>query len=747
MNNRKQQRRRSVFNAVFAATFVIILAVARTNFVGAIEPKASAQTTEVAARSADSFVDTIGVNVHLRYFDRVYYNGYNSIIKPKLIESGIRHARDGAYTFSGVSRDDVFYQRLRELGANGVKFNLLTGMPTQGGGEFTNYDLLDDVYSWGDGAIISFEGINEPNIQGVPDWINITRREQQKLWNTVRNNPSLNANVKVLGPTPIFGAAYDLGNVSNFLDYGNAHPYPGGFCPSCSNVYGQSVDTFMPEFTVPSGSKPMMMTETGYHNAVNTPGHGHRPASELAAGKYLPRLFFEYFNRGFVRTFSYEFIDGLPDPGRSEIESNFGLLRHDGSEKPAFTAVKNVISLLKDPGPAFTPSSLNYSLSGNTSDVHQTLLQKRDGTFYLALWLEKSSYDTGMRANEPQNPDLEPGRRRDFAVASQSVTLAFGAPLSEATIYSLDDAGNISGTAATISGNTIPLNVPDKITIIKLTPGASNNQPDLIVTDISWTPNSPLPNAAVTFTATIKNQGAAATPDNTIHGVGFSVNDTFVSWSDNTTAALAPGASRVVTANSGPLGSATWTAGAAGNYTVRAFVDDVNRIPNESDESNNQLSKQLTVSSSPVGGLFDGAVYELEPQCAPGKRLDVAGLGGDGAPMVIWPDSDGSNQRFRVVAVGGGAFELVPQHATSKRLDVSNANTVDGASVIIWEDKDGANQRWRAFDAGNGLFELEPTHAAGKRLDVSGANSADGTRVQLWTDNNTAAQRWRLLRL
>jgi len=96
----------------------------------------------------------------------------------------------------------------------------------------------------------------------------------------------------------------------------------------------------------------------------------------------------------------------------------------------------------------------------------------------------------------------------------------------------------------------------------------------------------------VTFTATIKNQGTAATPSGVIHGVVFTVDGTNVTWSDNDTASLAAGASITLTANGGTAG-ATWAA-TSGSHSVTATVDDLNRIA-EGNESNNSLSSTLTV--------------------------------------------------------------------------------------------------------------------------------------------------------
>ncbi|WP_139903016.1 CARDB domain-containing protein [Clostridium thermarum] len=138
---------------------------------------------------------------------------------------------------------------------------------------------------------------------------------------------------------------------------------------------------------------------------------------------------------------------------------------------------------------------------------------------------------------------------------------------------------------------------------------APSGTPDLVVTDISWNPANPAAGNAVTFSATIKNQGTGTKTAGIINGVSFMVNGTQVSWSDNNTSALAPGESITVTANGGPSGSATWTA-TSGSHTITAWVDDVNRIA-ESNENNNQYSESLTVGSSGGSGTPDLIVTDI----------------------------------------------------------------------------------------------------------------------------------------
>src|SRR5258708_4831876 len=117
--------------------------------------------------------------------------------------------------------------------------------------------------------------------------------------------------------------------------------------------------------------------------------------------------------------------------------------------------------------------------------------------------------------------------------------------------------------------------------------------PDLIVTAVTVSPTNVAPGQLATFSATVKNQGTAATPAGVILGVQFDVDGIEVSWSDTDTQSLAPGASVTLTANSGPSGIGTWSA-TSGAHTIQAWVDDVNRF-NDVNRSNNKFSVPLSV--------------------------------------------------------------------------------------------------------------------------------------------------------
>ncbi|MBS0425144.1 MAG: right-handed parallel beta-helix repeat-containing protein [Proteobacteria bacterium] len=112
-----------------------------------------------------------------------------------------------------------------------------------------------------------------------------------------------------------------------------------------------------------------------------------------------------------------------------------------------------------------------------------------------------------------------------------------------------------------------------------ITSGTTELLPDVIVTQVSY--------ANGIFMSTVKNQGTAATPEGITIGVGYSVNGNFKTWGD-IIGPLAAGESVTIGTRGGSYTIPN------GTHTITAYVDDVNRFM-ESNETNNQLSRSLTV--------------------------------------------------------------------------------------------------------------------------------------------------------
>jgi hypothetical protein len=389
------------------------------------------------ARSADAFVNSIGVAVHLRYLDTPY-GKYNSIVKPRLKELGVRHIRDGG-------SEPAFLDKLNDLASIGIRSTLV--MDPRDGIEPSDAVTIAKTVA---NSVEAIEGPNETDLNkfsynGVP-FPEGTRTYQQALHTAIKNDPETTA-LPVLMPSMGWAVnASKLGFLSS-CDTGNMHSYPGSQPPT-----HHLDDRYIPNAQIVCGTgKPIVATETGYQNAIAN--LQSKPAiSEKASGKYVPRLFLEYFNRQIRQTFVYELIN---EKEGDNPEWNFGLLRYDGSPKPAFRTLKRLMQLLTDPGPNFSLKSLNYQLSGQLSNVHHTLLQKRDGTFYLILWQEVKSWD---KVN-----------KKDIIIADRAITLTLNTAIREAAIYRpLNSATPVKLYS---SPRQIALKVPDHPLVLKLTSG------------------------------------------------------------------------------------------------------------------------------------------------------------------------------------------------------------------------------------------------------------------------------------
>ncbi len=340
------------------------------------------------ARPADSLVNSIGINVHLSYFQTGYGTNWASVTRPKLIALGVRHLRDAGSVTSDDSWMRLVYGRMAELSAAGMKFNLVM-QPALGSSDYTALPQFNRLLQFAAPVVESFEGLNEHDVSGRTAWVSEVRTFQQALYAAVRGD-SRTAGLPVLGPAMAHPKnASAVGSLAGWLDFGAIHPYPGGALPMTS-IQDHEVRT-----ASISGNRPFMSTETGYHTATAWTGE-HPGVSEVAQGHYTPRLLLQFFNAGVNRTYLYELMD--EGTNNADREMSFGLLRSDGSEKPAYVALQNLITILKDPGSAFTPGALAYTLGGDSSSVRHTLLQKRDGRFYLILWQDARSFDLQSRS-------------------------------------------------------------------------------------------------------------------------------------------------------------------------------------------------------------------------------------------------------------------------------------------------------------------------------------------------------------
>lgn len=400
---------------------------------------------------AEDFVSSMGVNVHLSYFDRVYGSGFRTIIIPRLQELGLRHVRDGGTWLPNVDWMNEVYLRWRDLAAaTGAKFTVIVSPRRTATGPGTDYgdvshviDLRDRI---GVNNIDAWEGLNEHDVSGRSAFAQEARTLQRALYTLVKNDPTMAWRHRVLGPSMAFAsAAAKVGDLSAWMDAGNIHPYDGGKLPT------SNLATHVNGVRAISATRPLVATEFGYHTSPVSSNPWHWSVSESAQAKYTLREFLELYNAGVQRSFAYELIDEGTDP--ADMEFHFGLLRIDGSRKPAFAALRNLIMLLGDRGaPQFAPHALRLSLSGDTTGVRRLLVEKADGRRYLALWQNTRSYDEVTRT--------------DVSAPVRKVIVDLPVAFSTIAVYQ-----PLSGTAPVASykgARTIQVSVPDHPILLEL---------------------------------------------------------------------------------------------------------------------------------------------------------------------------------------------------------------------------------------------------------------------------------------
>ena len=349
---------------------------------------ASAPAAATPARSASAFVDSVGVNIHSYYVDTAYAR-LDRVLEA-LRQIHVRHVRDGllpASTNEGVRSWQRFY--FAQLAAQGIGANLNLGSPEDG--ESSLAWRVQQLEQLPPGFVESVEGPNEYDLRAGEGWVRPLREWQRQLYLEVRARPQLRQ-VPVLGPS--FGSvdhAFGAGDLSASSDLANIHPYPGGLQPSSEGLTRNlAIANHL------SGSKGVVATESGYHNALGD-RLDHPPVSERAAGAYVPQLLLEYFKRGITRTYLYELVDEKPDRLGLDREQHFGLFREDFSPKPAAVALGRLLSLLDGPVAPSRPGALDYRLSGRGDRVEELLLRRANGSFALVLWQGASVWDRDTR--------------------------------------------------------------------------------------------------------------------------------------------------------------------------------------------------------------------------------------------------------------------------------------------------------------------------------------------------------------
>jgi hypothetical protein len=273
------------------------------------------------------------------------------------------------------------------------------------------------------GALLAFEGNNEPNNWGVtyqgeqgggraPSWLAVAKL-QRDLYRTVKGDPALGnypvwsisengAEVDNVGLQFLAipaGAGSLLPEGTKYADYANVHNYiyhpnsrglaenktwnaaePTSAC-KVDGLYGNYGVTWLKKFRGYSEAElltlPRVTTETG------TTIDG--PVTEEIQALNLLSMYLDQFKRGWRHTAVYLLRDRTDEGGNQ----SFGFFKADYTPRKAAVYLHNLTTILADRGSVKMPDRLDYSIAGEPATMHDMLLRKRDGAFALVVWNER----------------------------------------------------------------------------------------------------------------------------------------------------------------------------------------------------------------------------------------------------------------------------------------------------------------------------------------------------------------------
>jgi len=392
---------RSVVSACFALAMVL-----------PIWPRHSLAAPKVAVATND-FLNSIGVVTTFpdrgqplaRTIEMVRYCGF------RWVRAGIEGLSD-----KGPTTIQTFLDLHRETGVR-LSWGLVSG-----GTDVKKLVETGKVLAEA-GALLAFEGNNEPNNWGVTyqgekgggrehSWMAVAKL-QRDLYQAVKRDPVLakypvwsisepgaqrdNVGLQFLTIPP--GAQTLMPDGTKYADYANVHNYiyhphspylaDNKTWDAADPTAASKVDGLFGNFGVTWARRfrgytqeqlntlPRVTTETG----TNIEG----PVTEEIHGLNLMNLYLAQFKRGYAYTSVYLLRDRTDEDGNQ----SFGFYRADYSPRKAAIYLHNLMTILADNGTLAKPGHLDFAIANQPETVHELLLQHSEGTFQLIVWDER----------------------------------------------------------------------------------------------------------------------------------------------------------------------------------------------------------------------------------------------------------------------------------------------------------------------------------------------------------------------
>jgi hypothetical protein len=324
-------------------------------------------------RRAQNFTDFLGVNTHLDinvYGAPEYQN--LTLVEKNLRYLGIKNIRDTAQ----ISKDAGIWRKVSK--AAGVKFD--DYLP-ESGPSFVHTAMGFIAALSREGILNYIEGGNEEDdtyAKSLGNTLAATAQVQKTLF-------ALGQKLHLPVINMSFGSGWtaangwqgdygEVGNLSKFADFANAHTYI-----NANRIHGSPGTTIqrmnrLARLAAPS--RPVITTEMGWYTSPVNPVH--------RVNTYTIEAALDAWLYGDAKLYFYALY---PD-----VAHTTALFHSNGTPAPAGIALHNFLTLLNDPGRSsrtFSTQPPQYSLSGTRHGDNAVMLEKSNGSYWLALWNER----------------------------------------------------------------------------------------------------------------------------------------------------------------------------------------------------------------------------------------------------------------------------------------------------------------------------------------------------------------------
>ena len=306
-------------------------------------PRPQRAPIAVAPRSAASFYDSVGVSRTSSTTTPPTATGPGSSRACRSWASG--NIRDGIYanpTQQWRDWNERYYSAVELAASHGMRFTFVVNPPGVGTG--TLDQLLDVAGGRLRNAAEALEAPNEMDkYVGGARWPRALASYERQLHVKAKARRATRS-LPILGPSFATSAGSQPGRqpARTGRRRATSTPTPAGSRPTPSTSSPSSSAL---------GSRPAASPSGPPRSASTTPCTRARRTTRRRSPSGPPRstccrTFLEQFHAGIRRTFAYELIDEKPDPHGRDAEQHFGLLRNDFSRKPAFNALRNLLTIV-----------------------------------------------------------------------------------------------------------------------------------------------------------------------------------------------------------------------------------------------------------------------------------------------------------------------------------------------------------------------------------------------------------------